>query len=259
MTGLRDVSRVGRTFTCVRPSSRVKYFDPNFFQIFYISHPNRIQIKDRNTLGFGSKDPPEPSSGATQCVACLRAARDTRRPVAPHRPPPSAALAFANVSTRRHRPMSRPRYPFCAPSPWQDAAVAALLIERLTDALPPNRVAQLDGWIRACARCAAPPPPPLSCALPLPCFRCPTAEASKGTVPLCGGKARAHRLLYASDGRGIFFCFRARVDPTLLAASWLLVGCGVWACICICFILGVLVNLYKDRPQGQHAKGREPT
>ena len=88
--------------------------------------------------------------------------------------------------------------------------MAALLIERLTDALPPNRVAQLDGWIRACARCAAPPPPPLSCALPLPCFRCPTAEASKGTVPLCGGKARAHRLLYASDSRGIFLFSRAR-------------------------------------------------
>ena len=47
-------ARVGRTFTFVRPSGRVKYFDPNFFQIVYISHPNRMQISDPNTLGFGS-------------------------------------------------------------------------------------------------------------------------------------------------------------------------------------------------------------
>ena len=40
---------------------RVKYFDPNFFQIVYNSHPNRIRIQDPNTLGFGSKDPPEPT------------------------------------------------------------------------------------------------------------------------------------------------------------------------------------------------------
>ena len=46
--------------TVLTPSSRVKYFYPNFFQIVYISHPKRFQIKDPNTLGFRSKDRPGP-------------------------------------------------------------------------------------------------------------------------------------------------------------------------------------------------------
>ena len=37
-----------------------KVFRSKFLQIVYISHPNRMQITDPNTLGFGSKDPPGP-------------------------------------------------------------------------------------------------------------------------------------------------------------------------------------------------------
>ena len=49
-------------------SRRVKYFDPNFFQIVYISRPKRFQIKDPNTLGFGSKDPPGPRDCRAQAL-----------------------------------------------------------------------------------------------------------------------------------------------------------------------------------------------